>query len=106
MIGSEISNERRVADSPEAQALTDAITTAMFAYRDFLDKHGLIWKNLDGPAEAAGENPCKVEKLIAEINFNYPDCGLVCDIQLIGGALNRAYGDQPLDEEGNPKPSH
>jgi hypothetical protein len=100
----DITHERQVADLPEARRLIDAICKAMLAYRDFLDEHGMIWKDLSNLDPT--EDTCKAEKLIAEINFDYPDCGEVCDIRLIGGALDRAYSDQPTDDEGKPKLSH
>jgi len=92
----EVTHERQVADLPEAERLMDAICKAMFAYRDFLADRGLIW-NIDD------ENPCKVKRLIAEISYEGSE---VCEISLIGGALDRAYGDEPVDDEGKPKPSH
>ena len=39
--------ERQVARSPEGYELRKAIAVAMFAYQDFLDRHGLIWDVTD-----------------------------------------------------------
>ena len=99
-----VTHERQVADLQEAQALMDAISKAMMAYKDFLEEHGLIWKDLSDFDSA--EDPCKAERLIAEINFHYPDCGEVCDIRLIGVALDRAYSGQPTVDDGKPTPAH
>jgi hypothetical protein len=99
----DVTHERQMADLPEAQRLMDAIHDAMMAYKIFLEDYGLIW-NADWEEE--GSDPLKAKKLIAEVNFECPDHGLVVDIQLVGGALDRAYGDQPVDGEGNSKPTH
>jgi hypothetical protein len=99
----DVTYERQVADLPEAQRLIDAICDAMWAYKTFLEKHGLIW-NADWEKEGSLGDPLKAKKLIAEINFEYPDCGQLVDVHLAGGALDRAYSDQPLDAEGRPRP--
>ena len=100
----DVTYERQVTDLPEARRLIHAICNAMWAYRDFLADHGLIWKDLDGLAD--GENPCKVKKLIAEISYEESEYGEGCEIKIVGGALDRAYSDQPVDEDGNQKPTH
>ena len=101
----DVTHERQVADLPEARRLIHAICDAMWAYRDFLADHGLIWKDLHGLAD--GENPCKVKKLVAEISYDSSGLGgEACAVILVGGALDRAYSDQPVDEEGNSKPTH
>jgi hypothetical protein len=100
----DVTHERQVADLPEARRLIHAICRAMFAYRDFLADHGLIWKDHDGLAN--GDNPCKVKKLTAEISYQGSEYGEACEINLIGGALDRAYSDKPVDDEGKPKPCH
>jgi hypothetical protein len=41
--------ERDVADSPEAQALQNAIADAVDAYEDFLQRRNLIWDSSDDP---------------------------------------------------------
>jgi hypothetical protein len=105
MSDNDVTHERQVADLPEAQRLIDAIRDAMWAYKTFLEKHGLIW-NADWEEEGSLGDPLKAKKLIAEINFEYPDCGQVVDVHLAGGALDRAYSDQPLDDEGRPRRKH
>jgi hypothetical protein len=84
----------------------DAIIKAMMAYTRFLADHGLIWKDDDGDWGILGDNPLKAKKLIAKVDFEFPDCGQVCEVRLVGGAVERAYGDAPVDEEGQLKPSH
>jgi hypothetical protein len=69
----DVTHERQVADLPEARRLIHAICDAMWAYRDFLADHGLIWKDLHGLAD--GENPCKVKKLVAEISYDSSGLG-------------------------------
>ena len=71
----------------------------------------MIWKegledDEEEGKEGSVDDPLKAKKLIAEVNFEYPDCGLVTEITLVGGALERAYGDEPLDDDGRPNPSH
>jgi hypothetical protein len=85
MTENDVTYECQVADLPEAKRLRDAIRDAMFAYQTFLEDHGLVWKE-----DLADDYPLKAQKLIAEINFEYPDCGQVVDIRLAGGALDRA----------------
>jgi hypothetical protein len=101
----DVTYERQVADLPEAKRLQGAIRDAMWTYKTFLEDHGLIW-NADREEEGSLGDPLKAKKLIAEINFEYPDCGQVVDVRLAGGALDRAYSDQPLDDEGRPKTKH
>jgi hypothetical protein len=87
-------------DLPEAEALRLAISKAMFAYRDFLADHGLIWKDLDG---ADDNNPCKVKKLIAEISYEGSEYGEYCEIDLIeDGPNGPIYFDTPT---GRPEES-
>jgi hypothetical protein len=93
-----VTYERQVGDLPEAKRLQGAIRDAMWAYKTFLEDHGLIW-NADWEEEGKEgslDNPLKAQKLIAEINFEYPDCGQVLDVHLAGGALDLAYSDQQL----------
>jgi hypothetical protein len=108
MSDNDVTYERQVADLPEARRLIEAICHAMWAYKTFLENHGLIWNDdweEEGKEGSLGD-PLKAKKLIAEINFEYPDCGQVVDVHLAGGALDRAYSDQPFDDEGRPKPKH
>ena len=103
MSDNDVTYERQVADLPEAQRLLHAICDAMCAYKTFLEDHGLIWNaDWQDGGECLGD-PLKAQKLIAEINFEYPDCGEVVGVRLAGGALDRAYSARPLDDEGRPK---
>jgi hypothetical protein len=43
----EAAQERAIVDSPEGQALLDAIFRTVFAYSEFLDRSGLIWEDRD-----------------------------------------------------------
>jgi hypothetical protein len=77
--------EREVADSPEAQVLQESICSAVRAYSDFLESHGLIWEfDRDFPR-------LKAQALVVTIDYG---AGNNCvDIALKDGALDRLYGD-------------
>jgi hypothetical protein len=78
--------ERAVADSPEAEKLTEDISKAMLAYWQFLVEREVIE---DG-----------TEMLVAEAN------DMAVDITLKGGAIDRLYADAPTDDDGALKPAN
>jgi hypothetical protein len=97
MTENDVTYERQVTDLPEAKRLQDAIYNAMWAYKTFLEDHGLIWNAAweEESEEGSLGDSLKAKKLIAEINFEYPDCGQVVDVHLAGGALDRAQCRRP-----------
>ena len=83
----EAARERKLADSPEGQALLSAIDKAVNAYSDFLDRNGLIW-------EDRGE--CMLPRLKAQalvVTLDYGDGDNAVDISLKDGPLDRVYGN-------------
>jgi hypothetical protein len=76
----EVKVERDIADTPEAQALQEAIFTAVRAYYDYLDLNGLFY---DAERELVRASALHV---ICDM------CGDV-DIMLKDGPIDRRYGD-------------
>jgi hypothetical protein len=93
----EAEHERGVVDSPEGQALQEAIFKAVRAYSDFLDRHGLIMeKDVDGSDECR----LKASQLLITCDF-----AIYYDITLKDGALDRVYGKgRNPDPEGRGPP--
>jgi hypothetical protein len=85
----EAKHEREITDSPEAQALQDAIFTAVRAYSDFLDGHGLVWEFGVDPHDPDWPR-LKAQALVITVDYGLAN-GI--DIALKGGALDRVYGD-------------
>ena len=82
----EAAREREVADSPEGQLLQEAITNAVIAYSDFLERNNLIWEG-----EAYPDFPrLKAQSLVVTLDFGK---GEGIDITLKDGALDRVYGN-------------
>src|SRR5690242_11848953 len=80
----EAQREREVADSPEGTALQDAITRALIAYADFLERTGLIWdESYDLPRQ-------KARALVGTYDY---DNGGAISIKLKDGSLDRVYGN-------------
>ena len=82
----EAAHETKVASSPEAQALEDAICNAVRAYWDFLERHSMIWEE-----RPDGFPRLKAQALV--VTLDYGDRNNAVDITLKGGALDRVYGD-------------
>jgi len=89
----DVTIERQIADSPEAQALQDAICKAIDAYVDYLDRHGLIY---GPPPEDGGFIPAKgptalvVTKVLAvEIGDELVGTEEGIEIDLKGGPSDR-----------------
>jgi hypothetical protein len=76
----EAKKEREIADTTEAQALQEAIFTAVRAYYDYLDRNGLFY---DAERELVRASALRV---ICDM------CGSV-GIILDDGAIDRRYGD-------------
>ncbi len=76
----EVEAERAIADTPEAQALQNAIFDAVRAYYEYLDRHGLFY---DAERELVRATALHV---ICDM------CGTM-DIMIKDGALDRRYGD-------------
>jgi hypothetical protein len=83
----EAKRERKVADSPEAQALQADIYKAVNPYSEFLEREGVIWefgvREPDFPR-------MKARALVITLDYGRY-CGL--EIKLKDGALDRAYGN-------------
>jgi hypothetical protein len=100
----EAAREREVSDSAEAQVLQEAIFSAVRAYSDFLDRHGLIYDHDEYP-------DCmprlKAQALVVTVDYGL-DPGTV-DISLKDGACDRVYGngvDPDPDGRGPPAIPH
>ena len=78
--------EREVSDSPEAQALHEAIFKAVTEYSEFLKRHGLIWEDM-------GDDLPRLKAQALVVTMDYGDPGTSIDISLKDGALDRVYGD-------------
>jgi hypothetical protein len=85
----EAQREREVADSPEAGALKHAAYAAVFAYSDFLDRHGLIWEWEDDPFW-----PGRLKASALVITLDYVE-GLGGEINIVlkDGAIDRVYSN-------------
>src|SRR6516165_3309419 len=82
----EANRERELADSPEADALQEAIFKAVEAYEQFLHHHNIIWEDSPNP----GDPPrLKATALVVTRDFgeNY------FDISLKDAAVDRVYGN-------------
>jgi hypothetical protein len=80
--------ERELCESPEAQALHEAIFKAVLGYVDFLHQHNMIFEYGPDPDELPR---MKAQALVVTVDFGAdPD---TIDISLKGGALDRVYGD-------------
>lgn len=76
----EAKQEREIADSAEAQVLQEAIYTAVRAYSDYLDRHGLFYD---------------VERELVRASALHVICDMCGDVDVIlkDGAINRCYGN-------------
>ena len=102
----EANREREVSESPEAEALLDALMDAARAYWDFLERNHLIYEDdtnveyacrLDGSAADVPVSPrVKATALVVTVTL----CGTT-DVTLKDGALDRIYGNgQNPDPDG------
>ncbi len=85
----EAKREREVADSPEGEALREAIFKAVEAYSQFLEREGLIWEygvDLNDPDWPR----LKAQALVITVDYGRAN-GI--DITLKDGALDRVYGN-------------
>lgn len=82
----EAQREREVISTPEAHALLDRVFKAVWAYSDFLERHGLIWEHGE---EDASMPRMKASSLVITYDFG----GCVLDLSLKDGALDRVYGN-------------
>jgi hypothetical protein len=82
----EAASERRLAYTPEAEKLKDAIFSAMVAYSKYLERNHLIW-------DRSYENSprLKASKLVAEVDYAVEAGGSIT-INLIDGAIDRVFG--------------
>jgi hypothetical protein len=76
----EVKVERDIADTPEAQALQEAIFTAVRAYCDHLDRHGLFYD---------------AERELVRASGLHVICNICGDVDMIlkDGPVDRRYGD-------------
>ena len=74
----EANREREVAQSPEGQALLNALRDAAAAYWDFLFRNDLIYE----------DDRLKATALVVTVTL----CGTI-DFKLKDGALDRVYGN-------------
>ena len=79
----EAKREREVAESPESQALLNALMDAAGAYWDFLDRNDLI-----SEFTADGEVPIKASALVVTVTLDR-----TIDVTLKDGACDRVYGN-------------
>jgi hypothetical protein len=80
----EANREREVAQSPEGQALLNALRDAAAAYWDFLDRNDIIFEDdadVDWPR-------IKATALVVTVTL----CGTI-DFKLKDGAIDRVYGN-------------
>jgi hypothetical protein len=80
-------SECEVADTDEARQLQTAIHKALNAYALYLRRCGLTCDHIKND----GSDQYRIEKLIAEVDFGYPDerIGATFDILLEWGASDR-----------------
>jgi hypothetical protein len=94
--------EREIADGREAQPLQEAILSAVRAYADFLDDHGLIWEYRPDP------EPPRLKALALVVSLDFGTGGDI-DLSLKDGALDRVYGDgvnpDPWGRDADPAPA-
>ena len=98
----EAARERELADSAEGQALLTAIDSAVRAYSDFLERHGLIWEDVPDDLPRL-----KAQALV--VTLDYGDGNYAVDISLKDGACDRVYGngvDPDPDGRGPPAIPH
>ena len=76
----EVEAERAIEDTPEAQALQDAICDALRAYYVYLDRHGLFYN-------------VETERGASALHIIYD--GWSYQIIPKEGAIDRRYGDSP-----------
>jgi hypothetical protein len=79
----EAKRERKVVESPEGQALINALMDAAKAYWDFLDRKDLI-----GEFTAEDEVRTKASALVVTVTL----AGTI-DVRLKDGACDRVYGN-------------
>jgi hypothetical protein len=79
----EAKREREVVESPEGQALLNALTDAVIAYYDFLDDNALI-----DEVTADGELRIKASALVLTHSLD----GTI-EVTLKDGACDRVYGN-------------
>jgi hypothetical protein len=84
----EASRERASVDSPEGQALLDAVTDAVQAYSDFLEREGIIWED---PAADDGLPRLKASALVFMVDYGTIEGGVKVTLQ--NGALDRVFGN-------------
>ena len=93
--------EYELSHSPEAEALQEAIISAVRAYADFLENHGLIWE--DGPDR---ELVSRLKATALVVTYDWADDYGTIDISLKDGALHRVRGDgvnpDPLGRDADP----
>jgi hypothetical protein len=85
----EAKREREVVESPEGQALLNAIYKAVDAYSQFLERNGLLWEfgvNPDDPYFPR----LKAQALVVTLDYGRLN-GI--DVSLKCGALDRVYGN-------------
>jgi hypothetical protein len=81
----EANREREVAQSPEGQALRNALGVAAGAYWDFLDRNHLIWED---DADVESFPRIKATALVVTVTLY----GTI-DFKLKDGAFDRVYGN-------------
>lgn len=86
----EAERERALADSPEGDALMDAICKAVDAYSDFLERHNLIWDwgDCDNPD---GMPRMKATALVVTKDYGEDMGGI--EFVLKDGSIDRVYGN-------------
>jgi hypothetical protein len=85
----EAQREREICDSPKAQALLEAVFSAVKAYSDFLERNDLIWVP---DAGSAFEMRLKAQALVVTVDYGVCPGGTI-DVTLKDGAIDRVYGN-------------
>jgi hypothetical protein len=89
----EVEAERAIADTPEAEALQEAICDAVRDYYEYLDRHGLFYDADRDQVKASGL---------------YVICDMIGDMEIIlkDGPIDRRYGQgkdpDPFGQGRNP----
>jgi hypothetical protein len=86
----EAERERELADSPEGQALLEAIDKAVRAYTEFLERHNMIW---DWECDGVDHYGPRLMAQALVVTLDYGDGDFAVDIKLKDGPLDRVYGD-------------
>jgi hypothetical protein len=82
----EAHREREVFDSPEAQALLDAVYDAVGALSDFFERNDLIWEH------GFDCSRLKASELVVTVNYACVNTGAIA-VVLKDGACDRIYGN-------------